>query len=92
MTAITHAGYRPACTTPVEDEEEGPHDCGKPSRFIVARSDLDASYGSGGGTDEACEDHLAGSVAGMLEGDPSLHAIVIVRWDDIPGDTGAAGA
>lgn len=68
-----------------EDPEEGPRGCGKPSVFIVARSDGDKSYGVNGGTGEACEGHLAEVVAGMVEGDENIRAVVTIRWDDPEG-------
>jgi hypothetical protein len=75
------------CAVPVDDEEEGPHDCGKLSRFVVARSDRDTSYGEGGGTAEACGGHLADVAAGMVGGDERIQAVISVRWDkpEVPG-------
>lgn len=64
-----------------DDDEDGPRPCGKPSRFTVSRSDRDTSFGSGGGTEEACEGHLAGVVAGMVAGDDHVRAVVTIRWD-----------
>lgn len=66
--------------TPPPDGEAEP--CGKPSRFQVARSDHDESFGINGGSDETCEDHLAETVDGMINGDTTVSAIVTVRWID----------
>jgi hypothetical protein len=65
--------------TPPPDGEEEP--CGNPSRFQVARSDGDETYGINGGSDECCADHLAETVAGMIDGDTTVTAVVTVRWD-----------
>lgn len=54
--------------------------CLSPSRFVVVRSDGDTSYGVNGGSDEACEDHLAHSVAAMIDGDVNVYAVVAIRW------------
>ena len=64
-----------------EDDEEGAHECGQLSRFVVERSDGDKNYGSGGGTEEACEAHLADVVSGMVDGDTHVRAVVSIRWD-----------
>jgi hypothetical protein len=69
------------CRYDVEDEEEGPRECGKLSRNVVARSDGDTDFGSGGGTEESCEEHLAEIVAGMVNGDDHVRAVVTIRWD-----------
>jgi len=69
------------CTEVVSDSEEGDHECSEPSRFVVERSDGDKSYGSGGGTEEACEAHLADVVSGMVDGDTHIQAVVSIRWD-----------
>lgn len=63
------------------DEDYPPGPCAAISRFVVARTDGDPSYGVNGGSDEACEEHLAETVAEMIEGDPSVGAVVTVRWD-----------
>jgi hypothetical protein len=55
--------------------------CHEISRFAVARSDGDPSYGAKGGTEEACEGHLADAVCGMVDGDENVQAIVTLRWD-----------
>lgn len=65
------------CETPIDDEEEGARPCGKPSRFVVERSDGDQSYMPG----ESCEEHLAGTVSGMVDGDEHVRAVVSIRWD-----------
>ncbi len=71
------------CTEVVGDDEDedGPHECGKLSRFVVERSDGDKTYGSGGGTEEACPQHLADVVSGMVDGDTGVRAVVSIRWD-----------
>lgn len=61
--------------------------CDSPSRFIVERSDGDKSYGINGGSEEACDKHLAEAVIAMLDGNESLKAIVTVRWDSMAGDS-----
>lgn len=69
------------CTGITEDEDGETDLCGKLSRFVVSRSDGDTSYGAGGGTEEACEHHLAEAVTGMIAGDAYVTAIVTIRWD-----------
>lgn len=64
--------HRPLC---------GTFGCVTASRFVVARSDGDPSYGSEGGSEESCEQHLVQAVAGMIDGDPDVSAIVSIRWD-----------
>jgi hypothetical protein len=61
--------------------EDGIGPCGKPSRFVVERSDQDESYGVNGGSEESCEEHLAEAVTGMINGDAEITAIVTPRWD-----------
>lgn len=70
------------CTEIVGDEEDedGLHECGKMSRYVVERSDGDTSFGSGGGTEEACEEHLSDVVVGMVNGDDRIRAVVSIRW------------
>lgn len=76
------------CTTELEDEDgddvEGHRPfggtCPKPSRFVVARSDGDSSFGVNGGSEEACEDHLADAVLGMVDGDETVNAVITIRW------------
>lgn len=76
-----------ACDAIIDDEEEGAVPCGALSRFVVSRSDGDKSFGAQGGTEEACEAHLAEAVAGMADGDEGIWAAVAIRWDgDAPGD------
>jgi hypothetical protein len=70
------------CTGISEDKDDETDLCGEPSRFVVARSDGDTSYGAGGGTEEACETHLADAVTGMISGDVNVQAIVTIRWDE----------
>jgi hypothetical protein len=79
---MTIAEFDPAitCATIVDDEEMGIGLCGEPSRFIVSRSDGDTSYGINGGSDESCEEHLADTVNGMVEGDVDVRAVVEIRW------------
>jgi hypothetical protein len=69
------------CSAVVVADEDDAYPCGAPSRFQVARSDGDESYGINGGSDEACEEHLAESVAGMIDGDDEVIALVSLRWD-----------
>lgn len=83
------------CTTDVELEGEDAWEdehgrragrpCGKPSRFVVARSDGDSSFGGNGGSEEACEEHLADAVLGMVDGDETVSAVITVRWGEVPG-------
>lgn len=70
------------CTTVIETEEEGAHECGKLSRFVIERSDGDTNFGSGGGYGESCEEHLVSTVAGMVDGDVNIQAVVTIRWDE----------
>jgi hypothetical protein len=51
--------------------------CMELSRFHVVRSDGDESFGPG----ESCEAHLAAVVAGMINGENSVDAVVCIRWD-----------
>jgi hypothetical protein len=69
---------QPACTA----KAGGSRECGKPSLFIVARTDADESHGSGGGTEEACGEHLAAAVLAMVDGDDDVDAVVTVRLRD----------
>lgn len=64
----------------VEGDAPTYEDCGKPSRFVVERSDGDESFGLLGGGEESCEEHLAETVAGMIGGD-EVRAVVSIRWD-----------
>ena len=68
------------CAAIVFPDDEGGEPCGALSRFVVARSDGDESFGINGGSDECCADHLAETVTGMAAGD-NVHAIVAIRWD-----------
>ena len=79
------------CCAIVEFEEDCPGPCGKPSLFIVSRSDGDENFGGGGGTEEACEEHLADAVIGMVDGDESIRAVVTIRWDKTEAATAAGG-
>lgn len=56
------------------------HDCTAISRFVIWRSDGDLSFGWDG-KHEACADHLADVVTGMVNGDPQVRAVVAIRWD-----------
>jgi hypothetical protein len=87
MTAAGPLFADPAavCTGITEDEGGETDLCGKPSRFVVERSDGDTSYGGGGGTEEACETHLLDAVTGMIAGDVNVQAIVMIRWDSAGG-------
>jgi hypothetical protein len=84
---ILYAEENLLCNAWFEDRSEDPDDegllveCTKPSRFCVSRSDGDQSYGTGGGTEEACEEHLADAVCGMVDGHEHIQAIVAIRWD-----------
>lgn len=69
------------CSAIVVVDEEDSYPCGAPSRYQVARSDGDESFGINGGSDESCEEHLAETVAGMVDGDTAITAIVTIRWD-----------
>lgn len=69
---------RDAACTAVKDEDEG--ECGRPSRFVVERSDGDESFGSGLGTEESCGEHLPDTVLAMVNGDESVQAVVTIRW------------
>jgi hypothetical protein len=69
------------CSAVVIVDEDDSYPCGAPSRYQVARSDGDESYGINGGSDEACDEHLAETVAGMVDGDAGVAAIVTIRWD-----------
>jgi hypothetical protein len=62
------------------DAAGGSRECGKPSRFIVARTDADQSYGAGEGTEQACEEHLAAAVIATMVngGEDDADAIVTV--------------
>lgn len=80
-TSPLRADPSAVCTGTTEDEGGETDLCGKPSRFVVERSDGDTSFGAGGGTEEACETHLADAVLGMADGDASVTAIVTIRWD-----------
>ncbi len=74
-----------ACTTDVgdvDDAEDWIRPCGKPSRFVVARSDGDSSFGANGGSEEACEEHLADAVLGMVDGDETVSAVITIRWGE----------
>lgn len=73
------------CTTDVGDEndaEDWVRPCGKPSRFVVARSDGDSSFGANGGSEEACEEHLTDAVLGMVDGDETVSAVITIRWGE----------
>ena len=84
--SVPCAGYNP------DPDEPGLVDeCTEPSRFVVWRSDFDTSYGINGGSEEACERHLAEAVAGMTGGDESIRAVVAVRWDAPPEDGAVPG-
>lgn len=55
--------------------------CGAPSRYVVARSDGDETYGINGGSDECCAAHLEDTILGMADGDDNVSLIVAIRWD-----------
>lgn len=83
MTVTTSLGADPSitCATFIGDEESEAEQCSNLSRFVVSRSDGDMSYGINGGSEEACEEHLAEAVTGMVGGDEHVTAIVAIRWD-----------
>jgi hypothetical protein len=69
------------CDAFARSEEDGLWDkCVRPSRYVVERSDGDRSFGAGGGTEESCEEHLVETVAGMVDGDEQVRAVVTIRW------------
>ena len=70
------------CSATVVVDEDDAYPCRAPSRYQVARSDGDESYGINGGSDEACDEHLAETVDGMVDGDAEVTALVTIRWDD----------
>lgn len=83
------------CGSDVPDPDTDPEEClavpcPELSRFIVARSDGDTSFGENGGSAEACEGHLAETVAGMAGGDTGIRAVVTIRWDD-SGEAASGG-
>jgi hypothetical protein len=78
------------CSAVVVVDEDDACPCGALSRYQVARSDGDESYGINGGSDEACGEHLAETVAGMIDGDAEVAAIVAIRWDE-PGTGSGRG-
>lgn len=83
------------CTADVGDpgdEEDWIRPCGKPSRFAVARSDGDSSFGANGGSEEACEEHVADAVLGMVGGDETVSAVITIRWGALDDATTAGGA
>ncbi len=77
------------CSAVVVVDEEDAYPCGATSWFRVERSDGDTSYGINGGSGESCDEHLAECVAGMIDGDQDVRAIVAIRWD--MGDDAEAG-
>lgn len=91
-TVVAPLAGKARCGSDWDDPEEGPAQCPELSRFIVARSDFDTSFGENGGSAEACERHLAGTVAGMIGGDGGIRAVVTVRWDPPTGGQEAATA
>lgn len=80
---VLYASDMTLCNAWFKDpEDEGLYiECTRPSRFCVSRSDGDKSYGTGGGTEEACPEHLADAVSGMVDGDENVRAVVAVRWN-----------
>lgn len=79
------------CSAVVPDEEEDAVPCGALSRYQVARSDGDESFGINGGSDEACEEHLAEAIDGMINGDTGITAAVTIRWDKDPDEMAVVG-
>jgi hypothetical protein len=69
------------------DPEDAYEVCGKTSRFVVERSDGDRSFGWDG-KHESCEGHLAEVVAGMVDGNDQIRAIVTIRWDEPAKEAG----
>lgn len=54
--------------------------CMEYSRFCVTRSDGDESFGPA----EACDEHLADAVAGIVSGETDISAVVTIRWGEVP--------
>jgi hypothetical protein len=79
------------CGSVVVVDEDDAYPCGAPSRYLVERSDGDTSYGENGGSAEACDEHLAETVDGMVHGDDTVRAIVTIRWDKPDETTATAG-
>jgi hypothetical protein len=74
----------------VSDDDEDWEPCGNRSRFIVERFDEDESFGTLGGGEESCEEHLEEAVCGMIGGDDDVRAVVALRWDKCEEADGAA--
>src|SRR3954454_2986563 len=79
------------CVAGVKDEghedadDHGWRECLKPSRYIVERSDFDASFGELGGGAESCEEHLQETVDTMVDGSSDkneIRAVVTIRWNE----------
>jgi hypothetical protein len=51
--------------------------CRRPSRFQIDRDPYDDTYP----TCEACEEHLPGAIADLLDGDAGVTGKVTVHWD-----------
>jgi hypothetical protein len=81
------------CDAFARSEEDGLWDkCVRPSRYVVERSDGDTSFGTNGGTEESCEQHLVEAVAGMVDGDEHVRAVVTIRWDEPEAEAVASNA
>jgi hypothetical protein len=81
-TALCAAGVRGGCCE--DGDDHGWRECLKPSRYIVERSDFDASFGELGGGAEACEEHLQETIDGMIDGSSDkteIRAVVTIRWN-----------
>lgn len=70
------------CDFDVLNDEEEVVQCPEPSRYLVLRSDHDPSYdvAADRAPTEACEAHLADTVAGLMDGDDKITATVQIRW------------
>lgn len=80
------------CDAFARSEEDGLWDkCARPSRYVVERSDGDRSFGSRDGTEESCEEHLVETVAGMVDGDEHVRAVVSIRWNEPEAQEGESG-
>jgi hypothetical protein len=54
--------------------------CPRPSRFLVRRDPNDGSYSP----EEACEGHVADTMAALYDGDDLASMIVVMHWDGYP--------
>ena len=70
---------RPRCDTGegLCDDQGEDAQCPEQSRFRIERSDHDPSYMPG----EACEIHVADTMAALLDGDDKCQLVVTMHWD-----------